>query len=52
MPFSVAVSFGVVRLKENETLGQLMVRADGLMYDSKIRKRVDAGNDGQVDSVD
>jgi len=50
LPFSVAVSFGVVRLKENETLGQLMVRADGLMYDSKMRKR-DAGSSGQLDSV-
>jgi diguanylate cyclase (GGDEF)-like protein/PAS domain S-box-containing protein len=51
LPFSVAVSFGVVRLKENETLGQLMVRADGLMYDNKIRKRGEAGNSGQLDSV-
>ena len=39
LPFPVAISFGVVQLQENETLGQVMIRADGLMYDNKIRKR-------------
>ena len=39
LPFTVSISFGVVRLEENETLGQVMIRADGLMYDSKVRKR-------------
>lgn len=39
LPFTLAISFGVVRLQENETLGQVMIRADGLMYDSKIRKK-------------
>ncbi|MDP2756946.1 MAG: diguanylate cyclase [Desulfurivibrionaceae bacterium] len=42
LPFSVAVSFGVVQLQENETLGQVMIRADGLMYESKIRRKGEA----------
>ena len=48
LPFPVAISFGVVRLARDETLGQLMIRADGLMYASKARKRGDARNGGQV----
>lgn len=48
LPFSVAISFGVVRLKQDETLGQVMTRADGLMYDSKIRKKGAARNGGQA----
>jgi len=48
LPFPVAISFGVVQLQEDETLGQVMIRADGLMYDSKIRKRGAAGNGGQA----
>ncbi|MFA6499111.1 MAG: diguanylate cyclase [Desulfurivibrionaceae bacterium] len=46
LPFSLAISFGVVQLQEGETLGQVMIRADGLMYDSKTRKRVAARNGG------
>ncbi|MHB1014505.1 MAG: sensor domain-containing diguanylate cyclase [Desulfurivibrionaceae bacterium] len=49
LPFPVAISFGVVRLARDETLGQLMIRADGLMYASKARKRGGARNGGQVD---
>lgn len=48
MPFTLAISFGVVQLQEGETLGQVMIRADGLMYDSKLRKREAARNGGQV----
>lgn len=44
LPFTLAISFGVVRLQENETLGQVMIRADGLMYDSKSRKKGGARN--------
>ncbi|MHB1378627.1 MAG: sensor domain-containing diguanylate cyclase [Desulfurivibrionaceae bacterium] len=50
LPFTVAISFGVVQLQEDETLGQVMIRADGLMYDSKIRKREGARNGGQAPS--
>ncbi|MDG4475276.1 sensor domain-containing diguanylate cyclase [Thiovibrio frasassiensis] len=39
-PFPVAISFGVVRFNEGETLGQLMIRADVLMYDSKLRSKL------------
>jgi len=46
LPFTVAISFGVVQLQEDETLGQVMIRADGLMYDSKIRKRGAAARNG------
>ena len=49
LPFTVAISFGVVQLQEDETLGQVMIRADGLMYDSKIRKKGGARKDAQVD---
>lgn len=38
-PFILAISFGVVRFKENETLEQVMTRADDLMYASKSRKK-------------
>jgi len=48
LPFSVAISFGVVRLAQEETLGQVMTRADGLMYDSKIRKKGAARNGGSA----
>lgn len=51
LPFSVAISFGVVRLKKDETLGQVMIRADGLMYESKLRKKKGAGNGGQANPV-
>jgi len=44
LPFAVAISFGVVRLEKDETLGQVMIRADGLMYDNKIRKKTEAQN--------
>jgi diguanylate cyclase (GGDEF)-like protein len=44
LPFSMAISFGVARLEKDETLGQLMIKADGLMYDSKLRKRSEAQN--------
>lgn len=44
LPFTLAISFGVVRLQEHETLGQVMIRADGLMYDSKVKKREIARN--------
>jgi diguanylate cyclase (GGDEF)-like protein len=50
LPFTIAISFGVVRLQENETLGQVMIRADGLMYDSKSRKRGGSRN-GSVATV-
>ena len=46
LPFSVAISFGVVRLAQVEILGQVMTRADGLMYESKIRKKSAARNGG------
>jgi diguanylate cyclase (GGDEF)-like protein/PAS domain S-box-containing protein len=39
LPFILAISFGVVRFKENETLEQVMTRADDLMYASKSRKK-------------
>jgi diguanylate cyclase (GGDEF)-like protein/PAS domain S-box-containing protein len=48
LPFTLAVSFGVVQLQEDETLGQVMIRADGLMYDSKLRKKGAARNTGQA----
>ena len=51
LPFTLAISFGVVQLQEGETLGQVMVRADGLMYDSKSRKREAAQKGGQVGPV-
>ncbi|MHB1185031.1 MAG: sensor domain-containing diguanylate cyclase [Desulfobulbia bacterium] len=51
LPFSVAISFGVVRLDQEETLGQVMTRADGLMYESKLRKKKGAGNGGQASPV-
>ena len=44
LPFSVAISFGVVQLKKEETLGQVMIRADGMMYESKIRNKGGARN--------
>ena len=50
LPFTVAISFGVVRLQEDETLGQVMIRADGLMYDSKIRKKEAARHNGNTPS--
>jgi len=48
LPFTLAISFGVVQLQEGETLGQVMIRADGLMYDSKLRKKEAARNGGQA----
>ncbi|MDR9502150.1 MAG: diguanylate cyclase [Desulfurivibrionaceae bacterium] len=39
LPFILAISFGVVRFKENETLEQVMTRADDLMYANKNRKK-------------
>lgn len=48
LPFSMAISFGVAQLQKDETLEQIMIRADGLMYDNKIRKRETAQNGGQV----
>lgn len=51
LPFTVAISFGVVQLEQDETLGQLMIRADGLMYDSKLKKRENARNGGQTEPV-
>ncbi len=51
LPFTLAVSFGVVQLQEDETLGQVMIRADGLMYDSKIRKKGAARNGEQAPVV-
>lgn len=38
-PFSISVSFGVAKLRGEESLEQLMIRADGLMYDSKLAKK-------------
>jgi len=38
----------VVQLQEDKTLGQVMIRADGLMYDSRLRKKWAARNSGQV----
>lgn len=51
LPFSMAISFGVARLEKDETLGQLMIRADGLMYESKSRKSGGARNGGQAPSA-
>ncbi len=48
LPFSVAISFGVVRLDREETLGQVMIRADGLMYENKVRKKKSGGKGGPV----
>jgi len=51
LPFTLAISFGVVQLEKDEPLGQVMVRADGLMYDSKLRKREAARKGGQAGSA-
>lgn len=39
VPFVMAISFGVVRLETDETLEQLMQRAEGRMYESKNRRK-------------
>lgn len=51
LPFPIAISFGVVQHRQGETLGQLMIRADGLMYHSKSRKKGNGQNSGQGDSA-
>lgn len=39
LPFSLSISFGVAQLAKDETLEQGMTRADGLMYENKIKKK-------------
>jgi len=39
LPFVLAVSAGIVRMEEGETLEQLMIRADNRMYENKRRRK-------------
>ncbi len=51
LPFSIAISFGVAQFAQDETLEQVMIRADELMYESKSRRKGGARNSGQVPSL-